>query len=113
MARRMLVGVFDSVGAAERAKARLTAYGVPAESIAVSGNLTEDGIAAEAPGQSYEHQSFRGSDGPDSDWARYNTAVRTGACLLSVSSESGFDRRRLAEVLLEQGARVTLERPAA
>jgi hypothetical protein len=112
MAQRTVVGVFDSVGAAERAKAWLTSFGVRAERIAVSGNLMEDGIAAEAPGQSYEHHSTGGSEGRDTDWARYNTAVRTGACLLSVSSGSGADRRRLAEVLLEQGARVALERPA-
>lgn len=112
MSRRTLVGVFNSVAAAERAKARLTAAGVPAERIAVSANLLEDGIAAEAPGQSYQHQSYGGSDGADTDWARYHTAVLTAACLLSVSSGSGADRRRLAEVLLEQGARITLERPA-
>ena len=50
---------------------------------------------------------------PGAECALLAVAVRTGACLLSVSSESGADRRRLAEVLREQGARVTLERPAA
>ena len=112
MTQRTVVGVFSSVAAAERAKARLGSAGVPAERIAVSANLLEDGIAAEAPGQSYDHQSDGGSGGADADWARYNTAVRTAACVLSVSSESGADRRRLAEVLLEQGARMTLVRPA-
>lgn len=111
MAEGTIVGVFDSVAAAEHAKAQLTASGVPGERITLSANLLEDGIAAEAPGQSYEHQSYAGSDGPDTQAARYGTAVRTGACLLSVSSESGAHRRQLAELLRREGARIAMERP--
>lgn len=111
MAGKIVVGVFESVAAAEHAKARLAASGVPEERIAVSANLVEDGIAAEAPGQSYEHQSYEGSDSADTRRARYGTAVRTGACLLSVSGETGAERRQLAELLRREGARVTMLRP--
>ena len=112
MAGNTVVGVFDSVAAAERARAELRERGVPAERIALSANLLEDGIAAEAPGQSYENQSYGASVGLDTDWARYNSAVRIGACLLSVSAGSRDDRRRLAELLRRQGARLAMERPA-
>jgi hypothetical protein len=52
---------------------------VAPQRIALSRNLMDDGIAAEAPGQSYEHQSHGGSDSADTDWARYSSAVRSGA----------------------------------
>jgi len=108
---RTAVGIFDSVGSAERARAQLLQSGVPEERIALSANLTDDGIAAEAPGQSYEHQTYRGSDKADTDRARYGEAVRTGACVLSVSSSSGGDCRQLQLLMKREGARVTMERP--
>jgi hypothetical protein len=108
-----IVGVFESVAAAEQAKTLLTASGVAQERIALSADLVKDGIAAEAPGQSYEHQSSsRGADEREAHAARYGSAVRSGACVLSVSSDSREDRRRLARLLRQQGARVTMERPA-
>lgn len=108
---RTAVGIFDSVSSAERARAQLLQSGVPAERIALSANLTDDGIAAEAPGQSYEHQTYRGSDKADMDRARYGEAVRTGACVLSVSSSSGGDCRQLQLLMKREGARVTMEQP--
>ena len=56
----------------------------------MSAPLTEDGIAAEAPGQSYENQSYE-PDPEDSQLARYTEAVLTGACVLSVATEPGKD----------------------
>ena len=113
MTGKAVVGVFETVGAAEQARARLAASGVAAERIVVTGNLMADGIAAEASGQSYEHQSDRGgSHGNEAGWARYNSALRTGACVLSVESHSRGARQRLAELRRQQGARITMERPA-
>lgn len=112
MTARIVVGIFGSTHAAEQARTQLAESGVPAERVTLSVNLMEDGIAAEAPGQSYEHQSPQGSEGADeAALARYNTAVRTGACLLSVSSESGVDLRRIEELLHRKGARITMQRP--
>jgi hypothetical protein len=127
MADKTVVGIFDSVSAAEGAKVALVESGVPTNRIALSANLTEDGIAAEAPGQSYEHQSYRGSDklsgfdllrslfgrkpGTDTDRARYNEAVRSGACIVTVDSGSGGDARRIKDLMHRKGARITMERP--
>lgn len=108
---RTAVGIFDSVNAAERAKSELLRSGVSADRIALSGNLTDDDIAAEAPGQSYEHQTYGGSDEADSQRARYGEAVRTGACVLSVASTSVGDCRQLQQLMKREGARVAMERP--
>jgi hypothetical protein len=109
---RTAVGVFESVGAAEKAKAELLKSGIPEERIALSANLTDDDIASEAPGQSYEHQTYAGSDRADTHRARYGEAVRTGACILSVASTSGGDCKQLQQVMKRVGARVTMERPS-
>ena len=53
---KTVVAVFDSRPAAELAKATLLRAGVPENRIAVSAGLTDDGIAAEVPGQAYENQ---------------------------------------------------------
>jgi len=108
---RTAVGIFDSVSAAEKARAQLLQSGVAAERIALSANLTDDDIAAEAPGQSFEHQTYAGSDRMDTHRARYGGAVRTGACVLSVASRSGGDCRQLQSLMKREGARVTMEHP--
>lgn len=108
---RTAVGIFDSVATAEKAKAQLLRSGISADRIALSANLTDDDIAAEAPGQSYEHQTYAGSDRADMQRARYGEAVRTGACVLSVSSDSGGDCRQVQQLMKREGARITLERP--
>lgn len=108
MASETMVGVFASVGAAERAKAALVDYGVQNSRIAISINLTEDAIAAEAPGQSYENQPSATADVAQS---RYNEAVRTGGCILSVHSASSDERKRIGDIMRRTGARIALERP--
>ena len=113
MTGKAVVGVFETVGAAEQARAQLAASGEAAERIVVTGNLMADGIAAEASGQSYEHQSdLGGAPADEANWARYNSAVRSGACVLSVESHSLGERKRLTELLRQQGARIAMERPA-
>jgi hypothetical protein len=132
MADQTTVGVFGSVKAAERARAALIDYGVGKDRILLSTHLTQDAIAAEAPGQSYEHQSYRGSDKAtalgwlhsllgrkattDTDRARYNEAIRTATCLLSVDQEGGGDseeRKHIEELMHKNGARITMERPSS
>jgi hypothetical protein len=127
IADKAVVGIFASVSAAEGAKAALVEAGVSTNRIALSVHLTQDSMAAEAPGQSYVHQSYRGSDtlsafdwlrrlfgrkpATDSERARYNEAVRTGACILTVRAKPGREARRLKELLHREGARITMERP--
>ncbi len=110
---RTAVGIFESVGAAEKAKVELLKSGIREERIALTANLTDDDIASEAPGQSYEHQTYAGSDRADTHRARYGEAVRTGACVLSVATSSGGDCRQLQSLMKRVGARVTMEGPDA
>ena len=106
-----LVGVFDSCDAAAVARVALLDQGVPEHRIIMSAPLTEDGIAAEAPGQSYENQSYE-PDPEDSQLARYTEAVLTGACVLSVATEPGKEGAHIKEVMQQKGARIALARPA-
>lgn len=123
-----MVAVFDGLAAAEQAKMRLLRSGVQADRIVLSAQLTADAIAAEAPGQSYENQHYRGSDrvsfvdwvrgligrkpSTDTDRSRYNESVRSGGCLLSVEIGSARERTAAKHLLEQAGARIAMERPA-
>lgn len=109
MAIHTVVGIFGSLSAAESARAELMAAGIARHRIALSANLTEDAIAAEAPGQSYENQQWT-ADEADSRRARFHDEVVGAACVVSVASDAR-DRERIAEVLRRRGARRTLLRP--
>lgn len=104
-----IVGVFASLAAAEEARAALLRAGVPEYRITVSSGLTEDGIAAEAPGQSYENQP--GQPAWDSAMAPYGEAVRSGACVVSVLARSDEETDYVAELLRREHAYRTAIRP--
>ena len=106
---KAVVGVFGNPAAAEHARSVLLDAGVPESRIALSAMLTEDGIAAEAPGQSYENQP--GQPSPDRDQARYGEAVRTGTCALSVFTRSEEEKQYVEELLRRNGAHYTTIRP--
>jgi hypothetical protein len=107
-------GVFDSVAAAEQARAILMEAGVPVRRIAVSSDLTADGIAAEAPGQSFENQPGQGAGSAvlegsrEKRAARFGEAVRSGACVLSVHARSAEERLMVEELMRRNGAHRTL-----
>jgi hypothetical protein len=96
-----VVGVFHSVNAAEEAKSALLREGVPEARIALSAGLTDDPIAAEAPGQSFENQP---GQPPGRDLARYGEAVRSGGCVLSVFARSDEERHYVERLLRDRGA---------
>jgi hypothetical protein len=100
-----IVGVFASPLAAEEARAVLLRAGVAEHRIALSAGLTEDGIAAEAPGQSYENQP--GQPAWDSAMAPYGEAVRSGACVMSVFARSEEERQYVEKLLLQNRAHIT------
>ena len=104
-----VIGVFASSGAAERARNVLLRAGVPENRIALSSGLTDDGIAAEAPGQSFENQP--GQPPSDSRAARYGETVRTGACVVSVFTRSEEEKQYVEQLLLRNEARSTAVRP--
>lgn len=105
MANPMIVGVFDSLREAEIARLALVKGGIPGERIVVSRSLTEDGIAAEAPGQSYENQPGQSDD--DSAWARYGELLRLGTTVVCVELPSKRERMYVEDLMRRNGARET------
>lgn len=104
-----VVGVFASRAAAEEASSALLLAGVPQARMALSAGLTDDGIAAEVPGQSFENQP--GQPAADSAIARYGEAVRAGGCVLSVFTRSEEERQYVEQLLLRNHAQRTALRP--
>lgn len=111
MESQTVVGVFNTVSAAEQAKTGLLGAGVPEDQMVLSADMSEDGIAAEAPGQAYENQP--GQSPEDSARAGHSGAVRSGACVLSVGTTDRANGRFIAELMRQNGARRTFERAAA
>jgi hypothetical protein len=104
-----VVGVFDSLRAAENARTALVKGGIPGECIEVSRSTAEDdAIAGEAPGQSYENQPGQSPD--DSAWARYGEILRIGSTVVSVDVPAKREKRYIEELLRRNGARQTAAR---
>jgi hypothetical protein len=97
---KTVVAVFESMPAAEGAKTTLIRAGVPEQRIALSAGLTDDGIAAEVPGQSYENQP--GQPAQESKAARFGEAVRSGACVVSVLARSDEEIDYVTQLLRRQ-----------
>jgi hypothetical protein len=112
MAAPTVVGIFDSPSDAERLRDELLEAGVARHRIVVSRLLAEDGVAAEAPGQSYENQ--QASDEPvvgryPDPEKKFGEAVRSGACLVAVAARSHVDKEHIAALMRRYGARGTRE----
>lgn len=105
---RTVVGIFGSVPAAEDAKAMLLQAGVPENRIAVSAALTEDAIAAEAPGQSFENQPGQRHE---KKTAEYGEAVRSGGCVVSVFARSDEESQYVEQLMRHKRAYRTGIRP--
>ncbi len=108
--KRAVVAVFDTVEAARAAEASLLAAGLPQSRVHVTANLAADGIAAEAPGQSYENQP--GQSAADSAESRYGESVRLGTCVLTADADSAHAAQALERSLAGHGARKVLVRDA-
>ena len=111
MRNRTVMGIFDRPDDAEKLKEELLEAGIARHRIVISRLVTEDGIAGEAPGQSYENQhasddSFVG-EVPDPE--KFGEAVRGSACVVSVVARSPLDREHIARLMLRHGARQTVE----
>jgi hypothetical protein len=96
--------VFESLSAAERAREAMVAAGVPGAHIALSRPSTEDDLAGEAPGQSYENQPGQAADASSREEARIGTKVRGKVCVLTVASDSPAEQRKAQAVLRRCGA---------
>jgi len=93
---RTVAAVFPSEHAADEAKAALLGRGVRAERISTSMNMTQDAVAAEAPGEAYGNA------------APYGEAARAGTCVLTVNACSCNEERYLDELMRRHGARAVM-----
>lgn len=108
MRRVFLYAVFGNTAAAERARDELARSGIPR--IALSRCLTEDGIAAEAPGQGYENQP--GERDEETDIGPFMDAVLSGAVVLTVEAETAAQARSAEDIARRNDAyRLVLRRP--
>lgn len=110
MACHQVVGVFGSMARARLAREALIVEGFPEEHITLSMDMTEDGIAAEAPGESYENQpNDRGGAG---DWfgswrrdaadrraAQAADAARRGVCVVTAEARNAAEADRAQEIM--------------
>jgi hypothetical protein len=108
-----VTGVFGTMEAAERIRQRLITQGVAEGRITLSRPITEDPIAGEWMGESYENQPDQGLGAPQepdtSGEAHYNEAVRAGVCVVSVDVD-GDDADAIEQALRAAGARETAHR---
>jgi hypothetical protein len=111
MATDPLTGIFETREAAESAREALLGDGVARERIALSLPQTADGIAAEAPGETYENQP--GENEESARRGRFGSAARSAACTLTVDGASSeAERGRIRAILMSRGAREVLRPPA-
>ena len=103
-----ITAIFDTVRAAQEARDALVHEGLDADGIALSPSQTADGVAGEAPGQSYENQA--GQTDRDSAVARYGTAIRSGTCALTFDAAAA-NSARLTQLLASRGARQIVTPP--
>jgi hypothetical protein len=117
--------IFRKEEDALRAKEECLNAGIPVERIALSVSETADGIAAEAPGESYENQPgeakadaaeggfirrignwIGGEASHDTRQARYGEAVRAGIRVLTVDVRSEDEKKRIANILTRCGGAI-------
>lgn len=111
---RSLFAVFASEEEAMRARSALLENAVDPNDIAISIDLTRDGIAAEAPGQAYENQGgaqslwqlFKhGVDvDPDKEEARVLADIERGTVVLTVDPVPRSKGAIVVYILKEHGA---------
>lgn len=114
MRHHALTAVFASSDEASRAHSALLEKGIDPREVATSIDFTQDGVAAEAPGQAYANQgdaphSWRlfkwGIDfGVDADEARILGAVQRGSVVLTVDPVARSNRAIVMCILKEHRA---------
>lgn len=104
-----VIGIFDSPDDAEKVMDELLNAGVARHRIVLSRLLAEDGIAAEAPGQSYQNQHRADESIVGKIPEAFGEAVRAGACMVAVVARSHLDKKHIAELMRRYGARGTVE----
>lgn len=108
MASHQIIGIYSSMARARLAVEALVDEGVPEERVALSVDLTQDGIAAEAPGQSYVNQpSDRGGWFGSAAAERRREArpsgpgdsLHRGACVVTADARSADEAERARRIM--------------
>jgi hypothetical protein len=111
MASHQVIGIYSSVARARLAQEALIEEGMPEERVAISIDFAEDGLAAEAHGQSYFNQpSDRGSGWfgsreradtgcRDGRASGYSDAVQSGACVVTADASSAAEAERVRDIM--------------
>ncbi len=109
MASHHVIGIYSSVARARLALEALVVEGMPEERITISVGFTDDGIAADSPGQPHFNQpSDRGSGWFGSRWrgeegeahsAGLTDAVQQGACVVTAEAHSLDEADRIRDIM--------------
>ncbi|HWI12642.1 MAG TPA: hypothetical protein VNT02_00230 [Burkholderiales bacterium] len=108
MASHQVIGIYSSSARARLAQEALILEGMPEELIAISIDLTGDGVAAEAPGQSYTNQPGAGESGwlgsrrtknGDRKGAGFSDAVQRGTCVVTAEARTSAEVRRVRDIM--------------
>lgn len=122
MAAHQVIGIYNSVARARLAVEALVVEGLPEKCIALSTDLTADGVAAEAPGESYENQpsgerehwfgSRRSGSGEAHHATGYSDAVNSGTCVVTADVHDADEAQRVRDIM-EALRPVDMRSPAA
>jgi hypothetical protein len=109
MASHQVIGIYSSTARARLAQEALILEGMPEGCVAISIDLTEDGIAAEAPGQSYANQpgqretswsGSRGGGASQNGWHEsYCDAAQSGTCVVTADARSPAEAHRARDIM--------------
>jgi uncharacterized protein (TIGR02271 family) len=105
-----LVGIFDSVSEAEKARETLLREGLQRNAVHVTDNqsLMSPKAATTASGHEKEHRGFFarlfGLGEDDAHAQEYSQAVQRGSALLTVTVDDGEDARRIEGLMARAGA---------
>ncbi|MGE5523102.1 MAG: hypothetical protein ACM3SS_05250 [Rhodospirillaceae bacterium] len=110
MASHQVIGIFSSSARARLAQEALILEGMPEDCVAISIDLTADGIAAEAPGQSYVNQPGQASGGwfgsratgeaaRNSRRAGLADTAQRGACVVTAEARSFAEAERIRDIM--------------
>jgi hypothetical protein len=103
MANPTVVGIFDSPGDGEKVKDELLEAGVARHRIVVS-RLGSEERADDNAGTQWLGSIVGKIPDPD-----FGEAVRGAACVVAVVARSHVDKEQIAELMLRNGARGTVE----
>lgn len=105
-----VAAVFGTTQAAEQARQSLIDAGVSPIRITLSQSMTQDDIAAEYPGQSYENQPGQDTSALARRLMQHHESARSAVCVLTVDVETADAAAAVDQSMRRAGARSTFRR---